>query len=429
MSRENVPPAPGIDATRVIADLRRLDRRTGGPDGAQRLCWGEGWRAAREFLTAELGELGVEPEADEAGNLWARLPGADRDAPALGVGSHLDSVPDGGWLDGALGVMAALGVLRAWASSAEPPPRDLVLIDFADEEGARFGRSLFGSSALAGTLEAEDLGDLRDSDGNPIGEALAANGVDLGRAPEARRRLGGLGSYLELHIEQGPVLESEGCSCSAVSGCAGVERHRLRFDGQAAHAGTTPMESRRDAGLAAAETALAIERIARDHGGVGTTGQLRLEPGIVTAIAGRAELSVDLRHPLAEPLEEMLSEALAAAANAADSHRCVLAGEPIWRIEPIPFDPHLVGLARAAAAGQAGGRADPLASGALHDAAELARQIPVAMTFVASRDGISHAREEDSSDADLTAGIEAFGALVEGVLDAGPRPVPRPTGI
>ncbi len=404
---------PTIDATRVLADLRELDRLTGGPGGARRICWGEEWRAARTLLRERLAELGVEPEVDEAGNLWARLAGADREAPALAVGSHLDSVPAGGWLDGALGVMAALGALRAWAGGE--PPRDLVLIDFADEEGARFGRSLFGSSALAGTLDPEAESGLRDADGNPIADVLAANGVELARAPEATRRLAGLGAYLELHIEQGPVLEAEGVPCAAVAGCAGVERRALRFEGQAAHAGTTPMDARRDAGLAAAQTALAIDRIARAHGGVGTTGRLRLEPGIVTAVAGRAELSVDLRHPDAGQLEEMLSETLSAAAAAADERRCVLAGEPIWRIEPVPFDPELVGLAARAAAAR-GGRSEPITSGALHDAAELARRIPAAMVFCASIGGLSHAREEDTAEDDLRAGIEAFGDVVAAAL-------------
>ena len=410
--------APAIDADRVLADLRELDRLTGGPDGARRICWGEEWRAARELLRERLSELGLGDEVDEAGNLWARLPGTDRGAAALAVGSHVDSVPAGGRLDGALGVMTALGALRAWAGADAPPPRDLVLIDFADEEGARFGRSLFGSSALAGTLDPTAESGLRDADGNAIGDVLAENGVDLERAPEAAARLAGIGAYLELHIEQGPVLEAEALPCSAVAGCAGVERHALRFEGQAAHAGTTPMDRRRDAGLAAARTALEVERIATAHGGVGTTGSLSLKPGIVTAVAGRAELGVDLRHPDAEALEEMLSEVLSAAASAADEHRCVLSGEPIWRIEPIPFDPGLVRLASDAVAAR-GGRAQPLTSGALHDAAEMARRIPAAMIFVPSIGGLSHAREEDTREEDLRTGIEAFGDLVAASL-AGP---------
>ena len=408
--------APAIDAAGVIADLRELDALTGGEGGARRLCWGEEWRAARDLLRSKLGELGIEAEPDAAGNLWARLAGADRDAPALALGSHLDSVPAGGWLDGALGVMGALGVLRAWARAERPPPRDLVLIDFADEEGARFGRSLFGSSALAGTLDPDALAGARDGDGEAIVDVLAANDVDLTAAASAHGGLRGIGAYLELHIEQGPVLEAEGASCSAVAGCAGVERHLLTFSGQAAHAGTTPMDARRDAGLAAASTSIAVEGIARERGGVGTAGQLRLEPGIVTAVAGRAELSVDLRHRDAGVLEEMLSAAMAAAAEAADEHRCVLGGGPIMRIAPIPFDPDLVTAASVAAERQAGGRKAPITSGALHDAAELARRIPVAMIFVASCEGISHAREEDSSESDLRAGIEAFAELAGRVI-------------
>lgn len=407
--------APAIDAAAVIADLRELARLTSDEEGAQRLCWSETWRNARHFLRSSLDDLGVESETDEAGNLWARLPGADRDAPALALGSHLDSVPSGGWLDGALGVMAALGVVRSWAAAGAEAPRDLVLIDFADEEGARFGRSLFGSSALAGTLEPAELADLRDADGEAIGDVLAANGVDLTDAPSAHLRLGSIGTWLELHIEQGPVLESEGSSCCAVSGCAGVERHLLTFSGQASHAGTTPMDARRDAGLAAAETALAIERIAIEHGGVGTTGEVTLSPGIVTAVAGRAELLVDLRHPQAEPLADMLSAVLTGAATIADERRCVFGGEPIWRIEPIHFDEALVAAAVEACSGS-GGRDDPLASGALHDAAELARGVPTAMVFCASRGGISHAKEEDSSEDDLTAAIESYGRLVATVL-------------
>lgn len=410
--------APATDAAAVIADLRELARLTGDERGSQRLCFGETWREARAFLRERLAEMGVDDIAvDAAGNLTARLPGADRDAPALAVGSHIDSVPDGGWLDGALGVMAALGVLRAWASGGEPPPRDVVLIDFADEEGARFGRSLFGSSAVAGKLDPAELAGVTDAAGISIDDALAENDLTLEGAAGAQDGglLDGLGAYLELHIEQGPALEAAGISCSAVSGCAGVERHRLTFRGQASHAGTTPMDLRRDAGLAAAETALAIERIARAHGGVGTTGTLDLEPGVITALAGHATLGVDLRHAEAEPLADMLSEVLTAAATIADERRCVFGGEPVWRIPPTHFDDDLVARAAAKCAA-AGGREEPMVSGALHDAAEVSSRVPVAMIFVASREGISHAREEDSSEADLTVGIEAYGALAAEVL-------------
>jgi hydantoinase/carbamoylase family amidase len=406
---------PAIDARRVIADLRELDRRTGGDDGARRLCWSEEWRAARALLGELLAEIGLETERDQAGNVWASLAGEAE--PAVALGSHLDSVPDGGWLDGALGVMAALGVLRAWAEADARPPRTLTLVDWADEEGARFGRSLFGSSAFSGTLDPGELRSLRDHEGRPIGEVLDANGVALDRAPEATSRQTGLGAYLELHIEQGPVLESEGLSAAAVSACAGVERHRFEFRGQASHAGTTPMDRRRDAGLAAAEAALRLEEIARRHGGVATTGALALEPGIPTAVPGRADLVVDLRHPEAETLAAMLAEARGAADEVAAGRGCELATSSVWRIEPIEFEPGLVSQARQACA-EAAASDRVLASGALHDAAEVARVRPAAMIFCQSTGGISHAKEEDTSEADLVAGIEAFGMLANRVLGA-----------
>ena len=337
----------------------------------------------------------MEPELDEAGNLWAALPSDAGEAVV--VGSHLDSVPAGGWLDGALGVMAALEVLRACAgeSSARRP----VLVDFADEEGARFGRSLFGSSAVAGTLDVEEVRGLCDADGTTLPDALAKHGVDLDRALDAQARRDGVVAYLELHIEQGPVLESEGVSAAAVSGTAGVERHRFTFEGRTSHAGTTPMHLREDAGLAAARTALAVELIAEEHGGVGTTGVMRLEPGIPTAVPGSAEIVVDLRHAQAEPLQAMLEETREVAGQY---------GAPVFRIEPIPFGERLIAAA---------GLDRVIPSGALHDAAEMARHLPTAMVFAPSSGGLSHAPGEDTPEEDLEAAITAFGRLAAKVIE------------
>jgi hydantoinase/carbamoylase family amidase len=408
-----VSEAPAIDAQRVVADLRELHARTGGPDGAQRLCWTETWREAQGFLAERLAEIGVEPERDAAGNVWAFVEG-ERD-PALAVGSHLDSVPDGGWLDGAFGVMAALGVLRAWAAAGETPPRSLALVDWADEEGARFGRSLFGSSAFSGTLDPNEVRDLRDSQGHSIADVLAENDVQLDRVLDATAGQERIAAYLELHIEQGPVLEAEGIQAAAVSGCAGVERHRFHFRGQASHAGTTPMDRRSDAGLAAAEVALRVEEIGREHGGVATTGSLVMHPGIPTAVAGEAELLVDLRHPDADELAAMLAEARSAGETAASERGCEISSKHIWSIEPIPFDSDLVETASDACR-EVAGSDRVLVSGALHDAAEAARVVPAAMIFSPSVAGISHAKEEDTADADLIAAIEAFGLLANRVL-------------
>ena len=412
---------PRIDPARVIEDLRELARRTSDERGAQRLCWTPTWQRARELLGERLAELGLEGETDEAGNLWARLEGADSAAPALALGSHLDSVPDGGWLDGALGVMAAVGVLRAWAGSDRPPPVALVLVDWADEEGARFGRSLFGSSAFAGTLDPGAVAELRDAEGRTLVAVLADNGIELARAGDCAARRDALGAYVELHIEQGPVMDAEGLRAAAVTGCVGVERHRFAFRGQAAHAGTTPMAARDDAALAAAEAALAIEAIGAAEGGVATTGELRLEPGIPTAVAGRAVLSVDLRHPEAEPLARMLAAARERGAELAARRGCELAIEPVLRIEPVAFDARLVLAASAACAAVAGEPAS-LASGALHDAAEVARVLPAAMVFAPSRGGISHAREEDTAEPDLALAIEAYAELAGRLIESGGRP-------
>ena len=406
---------PAVDPARVIADLRELQRRTGDERGAQRLCWTDTWLEARAFLSELLGELGLEAERDEAGNLWATLEGTASSAPALALGSHLDSVPDGGWLDGALGVMAAIGVMRAYATADASPPRDLAFVDWADEEGARFGRSLFGSSAFAGSLDAAALDGLRDAEGKALADVLREHDVEIGEAGRSGARRAGLGQYLELHIEQGPRMHADDVRVAAVTGCSGVERLRFTFRGQASHAGTTPMALRRDAALAAATAALAVERVPIAHGGVATTGELRLDPGIATAVAGEATLSVDLRNPDPLDLAGMLAGARSAAHAAAAARDCQVEETSVWRIEPIPFDPGLVGLARESCRAVAGA-ASEIASGALHDAAEVARVLPAAMLFAPSIDGISHAPAEDTTEEDLALAIEAFGDLTARVL-------------
>ncbi|HYM56666.1 MAG TPA: M20/M25/M40 family metallo-hydrolase, partial [Solirubrobacteraceae bacterium] len=243
-------------------------------------------------------------------------------------------------------------------------------------------------------------------------EVLAQHGVELERMDEAGARLATLDAYLELHIEQGPVLEARGDALASVTGTAGVERRRLRFRGRSGHAGTVPMEGRRDPLLAAARTALSVRESALRHGGVTTVGAIEARPGIPTAIPGTAELWLDQRHPEAGPLEAMAAEALAAACWAAQEHGVEVADEPVWSIEPIPFDPRLVGLASEAAGG-----GEPMASGALHDAAEVARAgVPTAMLFVQSQGGVSHAPDEASRPEHLSAAVRALGRLTGQVL-------------
>jgi allantoate deiminase len=409
---------------RVLADLRELDRLTGGPDGARRVCWTPVWEEARRFLRGRLAEIdGASVEVDQAGNLWATLPGEVDEAVAFG--SHIDSVPNGGWLDGALGVMAALEVLRAAAESrasggpegpASGPRRTVRLVDFADEEGARFGRSLFGSSAVAGTLDPDAVRGLTDADGIALPDALAAHGVDLDRAGEARGRLAGAVAYLELHIEQGPVLERLGLPLGVVRGSFGVERHRLRFTGAHAHAGATPMEARSDAFLAAARSAAAFRDDAEARADArATTGSVRVEPGIPTAFNGVCELTLDLRASDAAVLATLLENARFAAGEIAGEEGCQVAWEPVFAIEPIPFDRRSMALAEDVVA-KLVGSCHVLPSGPLHDASEMARVLPAAMLFVRSLGGVSHTSAEDSRVEDVELGVRALYELTRRVV-------------
>jgi hydantoinase/carbamoylase family amidase len=404
-----------IDADGVLADLRALAELTGGPGGARRVCWTDEWTKARDFLRSRLAELPVAVSVDEAGNLWADLPGEREDAVVV-VGSHSDSVPAGGWLDGALGIYGAVGALRAQADGGKPPV-SLRLVDWADEEGARFGRSLFGSSACAGTLDPDEVRDLADKGGERLEEVVARYDVDLDRARESHARLANVRAYLELHIEQGPVLESRDEPAAAVLGTFGVERHLAVFTGQAAHAGATPMELRRDSFAATAQAALAIREIGLRHeGGVCTVGGATSEPGVVTAVAGRTEMLLDQRSLDADQLATMLDEARAACEQAAADQGCEVELRHLWRIPPIPFDDRLIALARESVVA-AGGKDTAIPSGPLHDAAEMARLLPTVMIFSKSSPPVSHTPEEDSPEGDLRVAIEAYGRTVEGALE------------
>jgi N-carbamoyl-L-amino-acid hydrolase len=404
-----------MDAQRVIRDLRELQSRTATADGAQRLAWGPVWRDAREWFRGKIAALGLGITTDSAGNNWVTLPGAS--AKCVIVGSHLDSVPNGGWLDGCLGVMAALEALRMHAGTT--PPVTLKLVDWADEEGARFGRSLLGSSAAAGSLNIEDVRELTDRQGTKLVDALAENGVAIDRMGNAHGELKSIDAraYLELHIEQGPVLESMNKSTGVVLGTFGVERHMLRFTGQAAHSGSTPIAMRRDAFLAAAQTALACREIARRHstpgaGVVCTVGIVNVEPKIVTAVPGVCEISLDQRALDPAVLAAMLGDAREAAAAAARDNNVSVAWKKIWSIEPRPFDPHLLRLCEEAVREETG-EAPRLPSGPLHDAAEMVPHMPVVMMFAFSSNGLSHCKEEDTPEPYLEKTIRAYLRLVE----------------
>src|SRR3954453_1785882 len=399
---------PDYDWERPLEDLKELAELTGGPDGARRLAWSEDWRTARKWLRGKLEETDATVERDVAGNLWATIPG-ESDKIVV-VGSHIDAVPNGGWLDGCLGVCAALEVLRG--HKGETPPVTIKLIDWADEEGARFGRSLLGSSAAAGTLDPEAVRGLKDNQGIALPDALEENGIDLDTMGEAE--LPEIAAYLELHIEQGPRLEEAGKPAAAVIGCFGVERHAITFPGKASHAGSTPMNLRRDAFLAAGRFGLAARESAIDRGGVATIGTVTAEPGIPTIINQTCEVTLDQRAFKPEQLRDMLADVKAAADRIAEEEGVTVEWKRIWQIDPIPFDEKLVDLA-ARAVGEVTGDDDPprLPSGALHDAAEVARRYPTVMVFSSSTEGVGHPPSEDTPEDDLRLALAAYGRLYE----------------
>ena len=402
-----------FDPARVIADLRTLAERTGGPEGSRRLAWTPAWLEARALFRESLATVPVEFDTDEAGNLWAVLRGARPEM--LVVGSHLDSVPKGGWLDGALGVMSGVELLRALAAEGTPPVT-VAVVDWADEEGARFSRSLFGSAASMGTLDIEVLRGLTDKEGNKLPEVLAAHGVDIDNLDGARTRMADVKAYVEVHIEQGPVLEAMGKGIATVTGTRGIERERLIFRGQAAHSGTMPMEMRRDTFLAASRFALALAEIGRRHKGVTTVGVAQCWPGVVTAVPGETRLAMDMRHIDATALAAMFAEAKDAAASAAEAEGCTVEFEHIFRIQPMPFHPALMAAARTSVR-EVEGHDIEIESGALHDASEMAREVPTAMIFSSSINGLSHTKEEDTSDEHLAMAADAFHRTCRRAID------------
>ena len=400
-----------VDPQRVIADLEELRALTGDVNGAQRIAWSPIWLKARAWFQSKLQGLPVEHHYDAAGNSWTTLSG-DSDQ-ALVLGSHLDSVPNGGWLDGCLGVLAGLEVLRGLSEDFHgKPPLTIRLVDWADEEGARFGRSLFGSSAFAGTHTIAVDRVRVDRDGVSLEEALRQCGVAIERIGECGGEQRNMAAYLELHIEQGPVLESLGLPLGVVLGTKGVERHAITFYGQEAHSGSTPMGVRRDALAAAAKLALEIRPIARKHpDAVATMGSVKTLPGIVTAVVGRCETTLDMRDLDATVLAFMLAEARAASERFAEEEGCTVEWSKIWSIEPISFDPRLIGFCDEAVR-ETAKASHRLPSGPLHDAAEVARTgVPTVMMFTQSLAGLSHNKAEDTRVDDLKMAVEAFDRL------------------
>jgi N-carbamoyl-L-amino-acid hydrolase len=402
-----------LEPKRTVVELKELRALTGDENGAWRVAWTDTWLKAREWFESKLAGLPVEHHYDAAGNNWVTLRG--KSEKALLIGGHLDSVPGGGWLDGCLNVLAGLEVLRRIAKEYEgEPPVTVRLVDWADEEGARFGRSLLGSSAFAGTHTIEADRGRTDREGIRLEDALRRCGVEIDRFPEAQIEQKNAAAYLELHIEQGPVLLDKGLPLGVVLGTKGVERHAITFYGQEAHSGSTPMNRRRDALAAAAKLALEIRPIAMKHpDAVCTMGSVKTFPGIVTAVVGRCETTLDQRDLDANVLAQMLAEAHEASERFAREENCTVEWSRIWNIEPIPFHPQLIEFCDEAIR-EVAGVSYRLPSGPLHDAAEVARAgIPTVMMFTQSLHGISHNKIEDTREEHLEMAVQALDRLAD----------------
>ena len=402
-----------LEPKRTVAELKELRALTGDANGAQRVAFTPLWLKAREWLRQKVAGLPLEVHNDAAGNGWFTMHGESE--KCLLLGGHIDSVPNGGWLDGCLNLMAGVEILRRIDSEFEgKPPVTVRLVDWADEEGARFGKSLFGSSACSGNLNLDEARGLVDRDGVRLPDALRAVGVDFERVKESGAELKNAAAYLELHIEQGPVLLDLDLPLGAVLGTFGVERHAITFHGQAAHSGSTPMNRRQDAFLAAARMSPEIYRIAaHSDGGVCTIGSCTTKPGIVTSVVEQCRITLDQRHLDAPALGRMLQEARAASEQFAREGNCKVVWERLWQIEPVLFHRELIQLCDDAIV-ETCGKTHRLPSGPLHDAAEVARAgVPTAMLFVQSLKGISHNKIEDTREEHLELCVTAFNKLAE----------------
>jgi hydantoinase/carbamoylase family amidase len=413
--KKNKRPAmnPALNPKRTVAELKELRALTSDDDGAQRIAFTPMWVKTRAWLRQKVADLPLEIHDDAVGNTWFTLRGESE--KCLLIGGHMDSVPNGGWLDGCLNVLAGVEILRRInAQYKGKPPVTVRLVDWADEEGARFGKSLFGSSACSGNLDMNEARGLVDKQGIKLPDALRNVGIDFERVKDSGKELKNAAAYLELHIEQGPVLLDLDLPLGAVLGTFGVERHAITFHGQAAHSGSTPMNRRKDAFLTAAKMSSEIYKIAERSGnGVCTIGSCTTKPGIVTSVVEECLITLDQRHLDAAMLATMLAEAKAASEKFAQEGNVKVSWERLWQIAPRPFNDELIALCDESIR-ETCGKVHRLPSGPLHDAAEVAAAgVPTVMMFVQSLHGISHNKIEDTKEEHLELCVTAFDKLAE----------------
>jgi N-carbamoyl-L-amino-acid hydrolase len=397
-----------INAGRLLADLRALSAIGGRPDGGvDRLAWSDHDLSGRRWFAEQIRAAGLEARVDEALNVFGHLPGSA--GPWWLTGSHLDSVPTGGRLDGAYGAVAALEVLRTLVESDDPLAEQVEIVGFADEEGVRFEFGLIGSLALVGELDIGRLRDRLDWQGVAIRQVLALAGRDVDRMLEAQQHRPSIKGFIELHIEQGPRMEAEGIDIAVVTGIVGVHRQRIQVIGTQNHAGTTPFRLRHDAGRAAARAAGELRELvqATDRDAVANIGSMRFDPGGVNVIPGRADFTLEVRH-----LEErVVREAVAAFGTRLDTisaeEGCRAEVELLSWVPPAPMDATVMDALEDAGK-ETGRQPARMWSGAGHDAAVLSRHVPSGMLFVPSVGGVSHSPRETTSDEHLILGARAL---------------------
>jgi N-carbamoyl-L-amino-acid hydrolase len=362
---------------------------------------------ARDTVVSWFEDAGMDVTVDGVGNIKARLAGTT-DAEPVMTGSHIDTVPDGGKFDGVVGVLAPLEVVRAWNDTGVEPERPVEIVVFTEEEGTRFGVGLLGSLVATGKLPLEEALELSDGD-ETVRERLAS----IGYNGSGTLNVTNAASFLEIHVEQGPILDDTGINVGVVEAIAGITHHRVVFEGTADHAGNTPMNMRRDAYLGAAQFALDLEAIATAAGehSVGTVGKSTVSPNGTNVVPGRVELGVDIRDIDGDRLDRMVADAKQAASDAADARGLNLQWETLLEVEPTDLSATLQGLLEEAAEAT-GSTYRTMLSGAGHDAMNVAGAVPTGMLFVPSKDGLSHTPDEFTSAEDLYRGTRVLDAAL-----------------
>jgi len=401
-------PRYSINDQRFNQTLQELGRLGESPTGMDRVAYSPEDILGRDYAIKLMQEAGLDTRIDTAGNIIGRLAGTEDSLPAIALGSHTDTVPKGGKYDGALGVMAAIEVIRTLKDQGHTTKHPLEVINFTNEEGTRFHRWLVGSRSMCGLLEQDDL-DAVDDDGFGLGPCLADIGGDISRIEEAKRSTGELAAYLELHIEQGPYLHESGNHIGVVTGITGRAVFEVEIEGKANHAGTTPMETRRDALVSASKLVLAIQKMAAEQEicRVSTVGSIKAVPNAVNVIPGSATIGLEFRDTDMTALAAAEHELRRITDEAIINEEVAIDVQRHRFTSAVPISADMQAMV-AEAAENCGMAWEPLASGAGHDAQAVANIAPVAMIFVPSVDGISHSPEEYSTPQDCANGAQVL---------------------